>query len=62
MLIFFLIAKVNFVFSKTKSLLNKIQILDKSKNIIFASLLNNFLGSSTTGLIKKINKINIDEI
>lgn len=59
---FFLIAKVNFVFSKTKSLLNKIQILDKSKNIIFASLLNNFLGSSTTGLIKKINKINIDEI
>lgn len=59
---FFLIAKVNFAFEKAKNLLNKIQILDNSKNLLFVNLLNNFLNSNTTGLIKKTKEINIDEI
>lgn len=59
---FFLITKINFVFERAKNLTNKIQILDKSKNVLSSTLLNNFLNSNTFELIKKSKEVNIDEI
>jgi hypothetical protein len=59
---FFILTKINFIFEKTKSIINKTQTLNQSQRLLMISLLNNFLNSNSVDFVKKFQELNIDEI
>lgn len=59
---FFILTKINFIFEKTKGIINKTQILNQSQRLLMISSLNNFLNSNSTDFVKKFQELNIDEI
>ncbi len=54
--------KINFIFEKMKSMINKTQTLDQSKSLLINKSLNNILNSNLIGLSKRFQEVNIDEI
>jgi len=59
---FFIPMKINFIFEKMKSMINKTQTLDQSKSLLINKSLNNILNSNLIGLSKRFQEVNIDEI
>ena len=59
---FFIPMKINFMFEKMKSMINKTQTLDQSKSLLINKSLNNILNSNLIGLSKRFQEVNIDEI
>jgi hypothetical protein len=49
-------------FERVEGLVNKIQILNQTKDVLNSTFLNNFLNSNSKGLSKKIENLNIYEI
>jgi hypothetical protein len=49
-------------FEKTKNVINKIQLLNQSKDFLTFTQLNNFLRLNTICLTKKFQELDINEI
>lgn len=58
---FSILTKINTAFKKTKDVVNKIQFLNKSKDLLVNTQLNNLLQLNAT-TFKKFQELNIDEI
>ena len=59
---FFILTKINMAFEKTKNVINKIQLLNQSKDFLTFTQLNNFLRLNTICLTKKFQELDINEI
>ena len=65
---FFILSKINMVFEKTKIIINKMQLLNQTKELLTSTKLYNNFATISGCLIKKsskgldMRKLNIDEI